>query len=287
MRTRMTAIKPMEGLNHPLPVDYPFLADTYSTPPEMGHPVKKWLPTLFFYKEMLKIVFQSAKLAKAGVFTSDLWTDASLKIVRALEEVGGRFEIEGTDHFKTIEGPCVFIGNHMSTLETFVLPCLIEPMREVTFVVKHQLVAMPVFGHIMRSRNPVVVGRTNPREDLAAVLEEGSARLRDNISVVVFPQSTRSLRLDPKLFNTIGVKLAKKAGVPVVPVALKTNAWGMGLFVKDFGRIVPKQTVHFRFGEPMTITDNGKQQHMEIYSFIQNSLEEWEKKDEWEETNQE
>jgi len=31
---------------------------------------------------------------------------------------------------------CVFIGNHMSILETFVLPCLIQPHRDVTFVVK-------------------------------------------------------------------------------------------------------------------------------------------------------
>lgn len=275
----MTALKPAGGFNHPLPVGYPFTESNYSTEPGAAHPLKKFLPTLFFYKEMLNIVFRSSKLAEAGAFTSGLWTDASLGIVRSLEGVGGRFEIEGTDNFKKIDGPCVFIGNHMSTLETFVLPCLIEPMREVTFVVKHQLVEMPVFGHIMRSRNPVVVGRANPREDLVTVLEEGSARLRNNVSVVVFPQSTRSVKLDPKLFNTIGVKLAKKAGVPVVPVALKTNAWGMGLFVKDFGRIAPKRTVHFKFGEPMIIQDNGKQQHAEIYSFIQSSLEKWEQEE--------
>lgn len=275
----MTTLEPTGGFTHPLPVGYPFLENNYRTKPGTAHPIKRLLPTLFFYKEMLKIVRESSKLAKVGAFTSALWTEASLGIVRSLEGVGGCFEIEGTDNFKKIDGPCVFIGNHMSTLETFVLPCLIEPMREVTFVVKHELVTMPVFGHIMRSREPVVVGRANPREDLATVLEEGTARLQKNISVIVFPQSTRSLQLDPKLFNTIGVKLAKKAGVPVVPVALKTNAWGMGRVVKDFGRIVPARTAHFRFGEPMSIVDNGKRQHAEIYTFIQESLAAWEQQE--------
>jgi 1-acyl-sn-glycerol-3-phosphate acyltransferase len=40
----------------------------------------------------------------------------------ALENVGVRFEITGLDNLKSFEGPAVFIANHMSTLETFVLP---------------------------------------------------------------------------------------------------------------------------------------------------------------------
>ena len=41
--------------------------------------------------------------------------------------------------------PVVFIGNHMSTLETMVLPGLIAPHREVTFVVKESLVKPSAF----------------------------------------------------------------------------------------------------------------------------------------------
>lgn len=127
-----------------------------------------------------------------------------------------------------VDGPCLFVANHMSTLETFMLPGIIRPRRPVTFVVKQSLTTMPFFGPVMRSRDPIVVGRTNPREDLKAVLEGGLERLRKGISIIVFPQHTRSSIFAPQQFNSIGIKLAKKAAVPVVPLALKDRRLGNG-----------------------------------------------------------
>ena len=73
----------------------------------------------------------------------------------------------------------------------------------------------------MRSRNPIVVGRTDPRKDFETVMNGGAERLKNGISIIIFPQSTRSLDFKPEEFNSLGVKLAKKAGVQVVPVAIK------------------------------------------------------------------
>ena len=42
----------------------------------------------------------------------------------------------------------------------------------------------------MRNRDPIVVGRTNPREDLRTVLKEGQNRLNDNISVIILKVKT-------------------------------------------------------------------------------------------------
>jgi hypothetical protein len=49
------------------------------------------------------------------------------------------------------------------------------------------------------------------------MMDGGLARLKQGISIVVFPQTTRMVDFDASQFNSIGVKLAKKAGVPVVP----------------------------------------------------------------------
>ena len=51
----------------------------------------------------------------------------------------------------------------------------------------------------------------------------------------------------PEEFNSIGVKLAKKAGVPVVPVAIKTDFWGNGRIIKELGPIDNKKTIHIKF----------------------------------------
>jgi 1-acyl-sn-glycerol-3-phosphate acyltransferase len=189
--------------------------------------------------------------------------------------VGVRIEIDGVDRFAALEGPCVFVGNHMSTLETFLLPTIIRPFKPVTFVVKRELTDYPVFGHVMRSRDPVLVGRANPREDLRAVLEGGAQRLGAGISIVVFPQTTRTPVFDPEAFNSIGVKLARRAQVPVVPVALKTDAWGNGRLVKDIGRIDPSRTVHFLFGEPLPVRGTGAGEHQQVVDFIREHLLAW------------
>jgi 1-acyl-sn-glycerol-3-phosphate acyltransferase len=163
----------------------------------------------------------------------------------------------------------------MSILETFVLPCLIVPHRSVTFVIKESLTVYPWFGHVMRSRDPVVVGRENARDDLRVVLEGGQQRLVSGVSIVIFPQTTRSEAFDPKKFNSLGVKLAKKAGVPIVPVALKTDAWGLGRRLKDFGPIRPARTVHISFGEPMEVAGAGKSEHEAVVDFIRAHLARW------------
>lgn len=233
------------------------------------------LPSLAFWPRMASLTRRAAQLAKKGVYTNDEWIASSCETRYALERSGCVFQIENLDVLKNRDGPCVIIGNHMSTLETFILPGYVQPVRSVTFVVKEALTKMPVFKHIMNTRNPIVVGRVNPRDDLKAVLEDGADRLKKGISVVVFPQRTRTPVFNPEEFNTIGVKLAKKAGVPVVPLALKTDAWANGKFVKDIGRIHPDRTVHFCFGEPMEITGNGREQHEKIVGFIMGKLTEW------------
>jgi 1-acyl-sn-glycerol-3-phosphate acyltransferase len=179
------------------------------------------------------------------------------------------------DNMIKFPGPAVFIANHMSTLENFVLPCIIQPVKETTFIVKQSLVTTPVFGPVMRSRDPVLVNRVNPREDLRTVLEEGSKKLAAGRSIVVFPQSTRSLDFKPAEFNTLGIKLALKAGVPVVPIALKTDAWGVGKIMKEFGPLDKNKKVHFAFGKPMEIKGRGADEHRGIIAFIQDNLARW------------
>ncbi|MEZ4662244.1 MAG: 1-acyl-sn-glycerol-3-phosphate acyltransferase [Caldilineaceae bacterium] len=73
-----------------------------------------------------------------------------------------------------VDGPCVFIANHMSTLETICLPGVIQPYKDCTFIVKRGIVEYPVFKHLMIARDPVVVDRKNWAEDLKVVLEEGA-----------------------------------------------------------------------------------------------------------------
>jgi len=233
------------------------------------------LPSLCFYPRAFLIVLKAALMAKKGIYTAGDWAKSSLDILTTLESSGVDFEVNGLEPVCASSEPCVFIANHMSTLETFILPTLIAPYRSVTFVVKNSLVEYPLFKWVMRSRDPIVVNRTNAREDLKTVLNDGSARLAKGTSVIVFPQTTRTTDFDPKQFNSIGIKLAKKAGVPIIPIALKTDAWGNGKRIKDFGAICPDKKVHFEFGTPIDSSANAAEIQKKIVQFIQTSLQQW------------
>ena len=233
------------------------------------------LPSVVFYIRFLRVVFRSSAMAKRGEYGNEEWWESSYSIIEALESVGVRLEISGVDIIQGVPGACVFVANHMSTLETIILPGIIQPHKDVTFVVKRGIIEYPVFKHIMLARDPIVVDRVNVREDLRTVLEEGTLILESGRSIIIFPQTTRSIVFEAAHFNSIGVKLARRASVPVIPIAVKSDAWGIGTVVKEFGRINPSKKVHIAFGEPITVKTRGSHEQREVVDFIGDSVLQW------------
>jgi 1-acyl-sn-glycerol-3-phosphate acyltransferase len=252
-----------------------FPEDSYTTSKGLAAPLASRFPSLTFAWKVLDIIRHDGRLASAGKYHGPEWSAGSYGALRTLERCGLRFFAEGMNNIDAVDGPCVFIGNHMSTLETFVLPCFIQPRKPVTFVVKESLLGYPWFGPVLRSRDPIVVKRRNAREDFTVVMEEGCERLSRGMSVIVFPQSTRSTTLDPAQFNSIGIKLAKRAGVPVLPIALRSDAWKVGRFIKDYGGLDPLRPVHFAFGRPIRVEGSGKAEHAAVCDFIIERLRQW------------
>ena len=148
----------------------------YQTEPAHPSWMARQFPSLTFYTRFLRIICQASALSKQGRYDNTAWCASSLGILRALERVGVRVEISGIEHLEHLNGPCVIIGNHMSMLETVILPIIVQPIRDVTFVVKQDLLTYPVFKHIMRSRHPVAVTRANPREPMGAPGSSGGTR---------------------------------------------------------------------------------------------------------------
>ncbi|GAQ95345.1 1-acyl-sn-glycerol-3-phosphate acyltransferase [Thermodesulfovibrio aggregans] len=228
--------------------------------------------TLRVHTSVVKKIILSAIKTKKGKYTYEELVIDGLKILDIMRNVGCKISIKGTENLKKLKPPCVFIANHMSTLETLVLPAVIGKDFRVTFVVKNSLLKYPFFGKILSALNPIPVTRKNPKEDYRVVMTEGLKRLQEGISVIVFPQATREVVFDSTKFNTLGIKLAKRANVAAVPIALRTDAWGVGKIFKDFGKIDPSKPICFFIGKPLYIEDKGVREHLEIIQFIENSL---------------
>ncbi len=256
------------------------LNSAYYTPEKKVGFFNKHFPSIDFYIRTLcgpvtKLCFS----AQVGKCNGEVWINCSVGIGKLMEKVGARIDISGLQHVDAVDGPCIFIGNHMSTLETFMLPGILRPRGPVTFVVKESLIKTPLFGTVLTARNVISVGRNNPREDLKHILEEGKKRLDNGMSLIIFPQSTRSVEFDIQKFNSMGVKLAKHSGRPLIPLALKTDAWAQGTWIKDFGFIYPERTIHYAFGAARFVQGQGKEEHAYTAHFILEHLEKWKRED--------
>lgn len=247
----------------------------YRTSENQSSWLARHLPGSFFYAKTVLDVLAASRRGRKNTYTHDQKIESSAGVLKTLERIGVEFWVENMTAFADLKTPCVFVANHMSVLETFVLPCFIMPYRKITFVLKRSLTKYPIVKHIINSLQPIVVDRDNPRKDLKTVLDQGLSCLKQNISVLIFPQTTRSAVFNPTQFNTLGIKLAKRSHLPIVPIALKTDAWGIGRLLKDFGKIDPTKPVRIAFGEPIFVDGNGKKEHQQIITFIENKLKSW------------
>lgn len=138
-----------------------------------------------------------------------LWAEFTIRII------GIDLVVEGKENIP--EGPCVFIGNHTSILD---IPSVYSTAgRGIGFVSKMEMLKTPVIGYWIKRARCIALDRQNPR-DAIKMINEGVQNLKAGYSMMIFPEGTRSLDGRPGEFKKGSMKLATKAKVPIVPVAI-------------------------------------------------------------------
>ena len=112
--------------------------------------------------------------------------------------------------------PCVYICKHQSFLETVFLPSMLP--RSV-FVLKKELMSIPVFGRGLRATEAIPIDRSKGVQALKDVVTLGKDRLAKGISIAIFPEGTRIPPRQHPEFHKSGLMLANSCGHQVVMVA--------------------------------------------------------------------
>ncbi len=132
--------------------------------------------------------------------------------------------------------PYVVVSNHQSNVD---IPVISRLPWDMKWVAKAELFKLPIVGWMMRMADDIPVDRRS-KTSRARVLVKAREVLGKKCSVMFFPEGTRSRDGRVHRFNDGAFRLAIKAGVPVLPLAIDGT----------FGAL-PKHT--WRFGEPTTI----------------------------------
>lgn len=230
----------------------------------------------YFYWKNFGIFIKAGSFGAKGQLTKENQIICSSGNIRLIERCGSKIHLRGLDNLRKLDGrPVVIVANHMSLLETAAIHAIMREYVDFSFVVKESLMHVPYFKDILIALGAIPLERKSARDDLKKVLVEGKKILQAGRSIIIFPQGQRTPTFVPAEFNTLGVKLAKSAGVPILPVALKTDFITNGKLCRDLGPIHPGRDVWFEFGEPIPVEGNGQDAHQKSIDFIQSCFNHW------------
>ncbi|MDC9714198.1 MAG: lysophospholipid acyltransferase family protein [Gammaproteobacteria bacterium] len=154
-----------------------------------------------------------------------------------------KLKIIGKENVPTT--PCTIIANHQSTWETMGLQ-VIFPHQ--TWVVKQELLWIPIFGWGLAMLKPITINRGEKLNALKKVIKQGVNRISQGIFVVIFPEGTRQPYGQLGEYQKGGVAIAKKASCDISPVYHNAGkVWPKGSFIKQAG------TITVVIGKPISV----------------------------------
>ena len=137
---------------------------------------------------------------------------------------GVRVEVRGLELLDPKQ-TYVFVCNHRSYLDTAAV--FVYTRRRIGLLAKKELLKVPVLGVGMGFVNVMAIDRTN-RESAIRTTEAAARRIQSGVSFAVFVEGTRAKPGELLPFKKGAFYMARQAGVPVVPVAIKNSDVLMG-----------------------------------------------------------
>jgi 1-acyl-sn-glycerol-3-phosphate acyltransferase len=176
---------------------------------------------------------------------------------------GLKYVVEGRERIPP--GNHIVMSNHTSAWET-VAQFLIFPPQ--VWVLKRELLWIPFVGWGLKLLRPIAINRGEGHRAVNQVVEQGKARLRDGLWIIIFPEGTRVIAGETRKFGVSGAVLAIASGKSVVP--LSHNA---GLFWARRGFVKKPGTIRVVIGAPIeSAGKNPRELNEEIRQAIEAGL---------------
>jgi 1-acyl-sn-glycerol-3-phosphate acyltransferase len=156
------------------------------------------------------ITYPFDRKGRVGHRCARLWGKAALLANRV------KVKIEGMENLKG-KGPYILMSNHQGSYDIFAL--LGHLPFQFKWLAKKELFSIPFFGWTMAAAGYISIDREGTRKTVEA-MNEAAEKIRDGMSVVIFPEGSRSPDGSIQPFKKGGFTLAIKSGVPIVPITI-------------------------------------------------------------------
>jgi len=140
------------------------------------------------------------------------WARGVLRVCGISVHVRGRERLDASRSY-------LFMANHQSNFDIPILMSAFDTLQ-VRWVSKREVRKVPIIGLCMQRTQQVLVDRESPTQAIA-VIRQVKTLLNAGISVIFFPEGTRTRDGRLQEFKPGGFAVAAEAGVPVVPIAVK------------------------------------------------------------------
>ena len=176
---------------------------------------------VYFAALVLSILGFGLTLALFGWFlpvswkepVGNAWADVNVWALKVI--CGLRHRVTGAENLP--REPAIVMAKHQSAWETIVLRSILRGHQ--AWVLKRELMWIPVFGWAMAVMNPIAIDRKAGRKAARQVVAQGTKALEGGRYVVIFPEGTRTAPGTRGRYGIGGALLAEHSGYPVVPIA--------------------------------------------------------------------
>jgi 1-acyl-sn-glycerol-3-phosphate acyltransferase len=171
---------------------------------------------------------------------------------------GAKIKLHDTQ--RILDGPAVYVANHVSWFDVFALGAVLP---RVTFVAKKELEKLPIFGRACRAAGIVFIERGNRRAAFDTY-KAAADKVREGRSVVVCPEGTRGRDYHLRPFKKGPFVFAISTGAPIVPTIIHGT-----IAVQPKGSFrVHSGDVNIHFLEPVPTAGYSYEQRAELMAIV-------------------
>ncbi|MGB9630284.1 MAG: lysophospholipid acyltransferase family protein [Thermodesulfobacteriota bacterium] len=182
----------------------------------------------------------------------------------ALLANGVKVRLEGLENLNG-KGPYILMSNHQSYYDIFALLAYLP--LQFKWLAKKELFSIPFFGWTMAVAGYIRVDREGTRQTVEA-MKEAVQKIRDGLSVVIFPEGSRSPDGSIQPLKKGGFTLAIKSKVPIVPIAISGSR-----------EIMPKERltaspgeIRIRIGHPIDIQNTSMKDRIALMETVREAI---------------